>query len=56
MGPEHLRIAERRFSREMIFERDFSLHVSSRNGRCCAGDYARTRDGLPAPTEIGLQP
>jgi hypothetical protein len=41
VGAERLRIAERGLGREMILERDFSLHVSSRRndgtrGRLCA--------------------
>jgi hypothetical protein len=42
MGTEDLRIAERGCGREMILERDFSLHFSSET-RLCAG---RTMRGL----------
>jgi hypothetical protein len=52
-----LRIAERGFDREMILERDLSLHVLSRNnndaldetrtGLCAYPDYARTWERWP---------
>ena len=45
MGTERLRIAERGFDREMILERDFSLHVLSRNNNDALD---KTRTGLCA--------
>src|ERR1700730_2817573 len=56
MGTERLRIAERGFDREMILERDLSLHVLSRTNNdaldktrsgLCALDYARTWQRWP---------
>jgi hypothetical protein len=42
MGAERLRIAERGLDREVILERDFSLHVSSRTIVLRRRDYARS--------------
>jgi hypothetical protein len=42
MGAERLRVAERGLDREVILERDFSLHVASRTTVLRGRNYARS--------------
>jgi hypothetical protein len=48
MGAEDVRIAECGLGREVILERDFSLHIPS-DDDYGVPDYARTRRRVPAP-------
>src|SRR5262249_19780236 len=47
MRSENLRVPERGRGREMVFERNFSLHSPSGHGGAAPADYARTARSWP---------